>query len=306
MAQTVREEEAAEASFRRALEIQPWHRDATTRLAALLGKRGRDAEARQLLEAALAAAPCGDFHAALGNLLFSTGLPEQAAEQYRAAIERKAGDAITRFNLGHGVRRVARYGRLRGNILPRRPNCGRRNGCGGCGRSFAARWCSKAEGRLKRIARGWRRWWRGGRPITPHRRPSPQWAEGAWPSPPAPVTSPTGEESSITRSVMSTTSTHGIRRLLPLRRGENLDEILEAGRVPRFSPGVSRSRPAAAEGTVRRDSTSRASATSRRRRAAATATGRGSASSSRGGTRACSCNRCKGSSSSLTAIDSSP
>ncbi len=98
--QTLREEEAAEASFRRALEIQPRHRDATTRLAAFLGKRGRDAEARQLLEAALAAAPCGDFHAALGNLLFSTGLPERAAEQYRAALERKAGDAITRFNLG--------------------------------------------------------------------------------------------------------------------------------------------------------------------------------------------------------------
>jgi predicted O-linked N-acetylglucosamine transferase (SPINDLY family) len=101
MVQTMREEEAAaETSLRQALQIQPWHRDATIRMAALLEKRGQDAEALRLLQAALAAAPCAEFHAALGNLLFKAGLPEQAAEQYRAAIERKPTDAIAHFNLG--------------------------------------------------------------------------------------------------------------------------------------------------------------------------------------------------------------
>ena len=107
MVQTLRDEEAAaEASFRQALRIDPWHRDATTRLAALLGKRGRDTEARQLLEAALAAAPCPEFHAALGNLFFREGLPDLAAQQYRTAIKLKPSDAIAHFNLGSAYEEV--------------------------------------------------------------------------------------------------------------------------------------------------------------------------------------------------------
>ncbi len=95
------ETSAAEASLRRALRIQPWHRDATTRLASLLGRHGRYSEARKLLHAAIAAAPCAEFHAALGNLLLNAGLPDQAAEQYRAVIALNPGDAMANFNLGN-------------------------------------------------------------------------------------------------------------------------------------------------------------------------------------------------------------
>jgi len=63
-------------------------------------KAGRDAEARQLMEAAIVASPCAVFHTVLGNLLLSAGVPEQAAREYRASIELKPDDAIAHFNLG--------------------------------------------------------------------------------------------------------------------------------------------------------------------------------------------------------------
>ena len=92
---------AAEESFRRALQIQPWHQGATTRLATLLGELGRVNQARELLEAALVATPCAEFHAALGNLVLRTGLPDEAVEQYRLAIKLKPNDAISHFNFGN-------------------------------------------------------------------------------------------------------------------------------------------------------------------------------------------------------------
>ncbi len=95
------DETVAEASFRRAVQIQPWHHDATIRLATLLGELGRASEARALLEAAIAAAPCAEFHAASGNLLLRTGSPDDAVEQYRLAIKLKPGDAIAHFNMGN-------------------------------------------------------------------------------------------------------------------------------------------------------------------------------------------------------------
>jgi len=102
MAQTSQgEEKAAEAGFRRALQIQPWHRDATTRLAAHLVKLGQEAEARRLLEAATAAAPCAEFHTVLGGLLLRIGSPEQAVAHYHSAVKLKPDDANAHFNLGN-------------------------------------------------------------------------------------------------------------------------------------------------------------------------------------------------------------
>ena len=42
-----------------------------------------------------------EFHAAFGNLSLRTGLPEQAAQHYRAAITLKPGDANAYFNLAN-------------------------------------------------------------------------------------------------------------------------------------------------------------------------------------------------------------
>ncbi len=78
---------AAEASFRRALQCQAWHRDAITRLAGLLERQDRAEAADQLLESALAAAPCGQFHFALGNLRLAAGEAQQGAEHYHAAMQ---------------------------------------------------------------------------------------------------------------------------------------------------------------------------------------------------------------------------
>ena len=181
--QTLREEEAAEASFRRALEIQPRHRDATTRLAAFLGKRGRDAEA----PASSWKRPSPRRHAATFTRLWEICSSAWACPKGRGTVPRGAraesGRCDHAFQSGAGVRGVARYGRVRGDILPRRPNCGRRNGCGGCGRSFAARWSSRSGRRLKSIARGWRGVGRGGRLISPHPRPLSRRAEGSHPTP---------------------------------------------------------------------------------------------------------------------------
>jgi glycosyltransferase involved in cell wall biosynthesis len=80
------EGEGSEACFRRALQCQPWHRDAVTRLASLLQRQGRPEEAGSLLQSAIAAAPCAEFHLALGNLRAAAGKGLEAAEHYRTAI----------------------------------------------------------------------------------------------------------------------------------------------------------------------------------------------------------------------------
>jgi glycosyltransferase involved in cell wall biosynthesis/Tfp pilus assembly protein PilF len=77
---------AAEASLRRALQSHPWHRDAVARLAGLLQRQDRLAESGQLLTAALAAAPCPQFHLALGNLRLAEGQAQKAVEHFHAAL----------------------------------------------------------------------------------------------------------------------------------------------------------------------------------------------------------------------------
>ncbi len=93
---------AAEGSFRRALQCQPWHRDATTRLARLFHRHGREKEAAQLLEAALAAAPWAETPLAALHLFAAVGRVEEGAERFRAAImasvprraDEEAGDRL--------------------------------------------------------------------------------------------------------------------------------------------------------------------------------------------------------------------
>ena len=75
------QEEAVEASLRRALEIDPRHRDATTRLSGLLAAQGRE-KARTILEEALKTAPCTELYTALGNLLLAAGDADGAARQF--------------------------------------------------------------------------------------------------------------------------------------------------------------------------------------------------------------------------------
>ncbi len=97
---------AAEVSLRRALQCQAWHCDATTRLATLLQRQGRMDEAARLLQAALAAAPCPQFHLALGSLWMTAGQPQQAAECCRAAIDLRPDDAAAHFNLGQALQEL--------------------------------------------------------------------------------------------------------------------------------------------------------------------------------------------------------
>jgi len=98
--------EGSEACFRRALKCQAWHRDATTRLANMLQRQGRMEEAARLLQAALAAAPCPQFHLAFGSLWMTAGQPQQAAECCRAAIDLRTDDAAAHFNLAQALQEL--------------------------------------------------------------------------------------------------------------------------------------------------------------------------------------------------------
>jgi Tfp pilus assembly protein PilF/glycosyltransferase involved in cell wall biosynthesis len=107
MAQAALGDEAgAEKSYRLALQFQAWHRDALTRLASLLERQRRVEEAVGLLKSALGAAPCSQFHLALGNLLRIASKYIEAAEHYRFAM---LTSVAPRFQDGSGTPDLLRY-----------------------------------------------------------------------------------------------------------------------------------------------------------------------------------------------------
>lgn len=94
--------ERAAGSFERALRIEPRHVDAKAGLALVLMRRSESARAQQLLEQALADAPDERrpvLLLALGNSEFLQGHYEDAAAQYRAALDSRRDWADARANL---------------------------------------------------------------------------------------------------------------------------------------------------------------------------------------------------------------
>jgi TolB-like protein/Flp pilus assembly protein TadD len=80
--------DAAERSYRRALELEPGQPQASASLANLLRMRGRDDEALGLVLDALARDPLSaQAHLAVGNHYQSSGQLEQAGTRYLAAVE---------------------------------------------------------------------------------------------------------------------------------------------------------------------------------------------------------------------------
>ncbi len=79
-------DEAALASIRRVLDLQPRHLNALMRCAALLMKLGREDEAVPFYERAMAERPSAETHIDFGNLLFGLGQRDLAIDQYRGAV----------------------------------------------------------------------------------------------------------------------------------------------------------------------------------------------------------------------------
>lgn len=87
--------------MRRAVELKPDFADARMNLGAALLEAGRDAEGRQMLEAAIAADP-GSAAARfrLGSILLERGRPAEAADQFEAALGLAPGLPGARNSLG--------------------------------------------------------------------------------------------------------------------------------------------------------------------------------------------------------------
>ena len=202
-----------------------------------------------------------EFHAALGNLLLNAGLPDQAAEQYRAVIALNPGDAMANFNLGNAceelhdtdearqcfaqaaeLRPEKRLLRLRADI------------CGPVvfetGQEIEE-YCEKVESVLE------------------------EW-KAETPSPPAPLPS-TGEGSKASSPPAPLPGHH-----VPMvgARGASLNDILEAGVFPSFDLAYHGREQRRLKEQFAGTSTSRTSATDRRRPAAIIGIDRGSESSS--------------------------
>jgi tetratricopeptide (TPR) repeat protein len=92
---------AAEAEFRKAIELQPKSSDAYVALAALLGQKARGEEAlKLLLDAAADFSQDGRFQFALGAAAFNLGRAEDAQAALTRAGELDPGNAETDFYLG--------------------------------------------------------------------------------------------------------------------------------------------------------------------------------------------------------------
>ncbi len=92
--------EGSEACYRQALAIDPRHRDARKRLAALLDNLARLNEAVSVLESACAAFPGAAAFADLGDLYLKAARAHDAQGVYRKAIELDPNHAAAHFNLG--------------------------------------------------------------------------------------------------------------------------------------------------------------------------------------------------------------
>jgi tetratricopeptide (TPR) repeat protein len=85
--------------WRRVLEITPDNAAAYTNLGAAFTDSGRLAEAQTMYERALAIEPSFTAHMNLGTVVFMGGRYEDAAREYRKALELNDGDYLTWGNL---------------------------------------------------------------------------------------------------------------------------------------------------------------------------------------------------------------
>jgi len=93
--------QAAETSYRRALDVLPDYSFATVRLGALLVTSGQFAEAATLLSRALQGSPADPWiHLQLGKALAGSGRSDEAVMHYRKALAIKPDDAEAHFHLG--------------------------------------------------------------------------------------------------------------------------------------------------------------------------------------------------------------
>ena len=103
--QSLRKEDAALATFRRTLELQPQHRDAQKRLAELLREQGKIKEAVAVYEKAIREQPTGqtppaELYLNLGNLLQAAARSDLATPHYEKALELAPDSPAVNFNLG--------------------------------------------------------------------------------------------------------------------------------------------------------------------------------------------------------------
>ena len=98
--QSLGEHEAAMASYREALRLEPYHADALIKLAVLLEELGRKAEAIRLYEEGIRHAPCLEFYVNLGALLIATDRADLAVGALQAAIRLAPNCAAAHVNLG--------------------------------------------------------------------------------------------------------------------------------------------------------------------------------------------------------------
>jgi Flp pilus assembly protein TadD len=101
--------DVAEASFRRALALEPANSDALAQLGFILGERGQLAEAEQLLRRARALQP-GHFYANydLGRLLVKAGRYDEAIPVLQHAAELRPNNASVHYQLFLAFSRLKR------------------------------------------------------------------------------------------------------------------------------------------------------------------------------------------------------
>jgi serine/threonine-protein kinase len=95
---------AAQASFEKALELEPGNVVALRRLGALMGSTGRFSEAIDLTNKAIERDPLrSGAHYNLGIMLLAVGREEEAETAFRKALEIDPGDASRHFGVGHAL-----------------------------------------------------------------------------------------------------------------------------------------------------------------------------------------------------------
>ncbi|MDP6590132.1 MAG: tetratricopeptide repeat protein, partial [Alphaproteobacteria bacterium] len=93
--------EAAEALYRRVLEIEPEQPDALHLLGVIAHQRGMHGEAIENIQRAIAAsATTARYHNSLGEAYRASGEAEQAMAAYRRALDLDPGHAQSHYNLG--------------------------------------------------------------------------------------------------------------------------------------------------------------------------------------------------------------
>jgi len=102
--------DAAEALYRRILEVAPGQPDVLHFLGVLANQKGRLDEAIELIAQAITAVPdFPDFHNNLGNILALAGRVEEAEAHYRRVLELQPESPDTLSNLGTLYRALDRF-----------------------------------------------------------------------------------------------------------------------------------------------------------------------------------------------------